>query len=464
MASNSSINLIEWNRQGRFYDNALDLFYKTQQSPSIPPRLKSRLFHRISAVYNELGVVKEEKQYFDSAIYYANKSLAISIPNQFTDHQITSYIELGSIHKALKNFSQSTLYLKQALKKCENFNHDMYVNALRNLGAVYIEMNELDSAILYLNRTISQPILVNNYVLKTDIYRSLKRVYQLSGDSINYLKAALQQEKYRALAIQEQLDNEINELAISYEAQRKDDLLAQKAQEIQQEKLIQRISFVTSILLGVIAITFISFYWFTRKKNKKLTVLNQENYFLTQEANHRIKNNLQLVTSLINRGLKKSTNPNELIELSNKINAIATLHQQLYLKDSKENIDLKEYVENLVHTVVKSSNANHISFQIEVASIDLPIDKATYLGLLLNELITNSVKHAFTNSVSQADKQIQIYIVNAANSFELRYTDNGVGLKENQNPSLIQLLLRQIQAINLPTGTNGYQLKVSIPK
>lgn len=136
---------------------------------------------------------------------------------------------------------------------------------------------------------------------------------------------------------------------------------------------------------------------------KKTKILLEENNIkdaLISEIHHRVKNNLQMFSSLIYFHLKSITNDNEKIvlkELQVRVNSMAIIHEMLYKKNNISVISLKEYIEELVKNVISFVNPEKPTLKInyDVDEITISLAKSINLGLLISEIITNSIKHAF---------------------------------------------------------------------
>lgn len=168
------------------------------------------------------------------------------------------------------------------------------------------------------------------------------------------------------------------------------------------------------------------------QKREVEQVLSQKTVLL-KEIHHRVKNNLQLVSGLLYLQSKKYKNPeieSMLNDLQRHINCIALVHEMLYNEKTLSTISMDKYVHELGSRLVGLSNNSKISFEIKIKKIMLPVNYATTLGLILNELITNSIKYAFENKkgiITVAMKQI------SDNEYEFEYKDNGVGMNLNTN-------------------------------
>ncbi|MFT6167302.1 MAG: two-component sensor histidine kinase [Vicingaceae bacterium] len=147
--------------------------------------------------------------------------------------------------------------------------------------------------------------------------------------------------------------------------------------------------------------------------------------------------------------------------MSEKINSIASLHQQLYLDKSKEEIELKSYILEIFKNFESHFTNQKVNLHANAEPSSLNIDKAVYLGLLITELITNSLKHAFE---AVENKEIAINIYAEESTILVEYSDNGKGLKSGQAPSLVVLLMKQLRASILATDQLGYSLKFKFKK
>jgi len=179
-----------------------------------------------------------------------------------------------------------------------------------------------------------------------------------------------------------------------------------------------------------------------RERTEQLEKANKEIKVVLQEMHHRVKNNLQIVSSLLN--IQSSFIENKEIEnifksSQNRIGTMALIHEALYKTDSLSEIEVKEYLELLVsNRVIGNEGSNKIEFVTHTPDISFNIETMIPLSLILNELVTNSLKHAFPN---KRDGEINARIkILAGNTYQLSYGDNGVGFPEGFNPEESQTL------------------------
>jgi PAS domain S-box-containing protein len=159
----------------------------------------------------------------------------------------------------------------------------------------------------------------------------------------------------------------------------------------------------------------------------------KEKEVLLRELYHRTKNNMQVVSSLI--GLKSASINDEhmrtiLHEMKNRIQTIALVHQKLYQSQNLSRVDLKEYITDLVNLLVSSyaSEQEKITLTLNLENINVLIDTAVPCGLIINELISNSFKHAFPEG-REGNICVQLKKLEE-DTIELIISDNGIGIPD----------------------------------
>ncbi|KGO86659.1 hypothetical protein Q765_10630 [Flavobacterium rivuli WB 3.3-2 = DSM 21788] len=167
------------------------------------------------------------------------------------------------------------------------------------------------------------------------------------------------------------------------------------------------------------------------KKDAYLTELLAERNWLLREIQHRVKNNLQIVLSLLNSQsnyLEDETALQALHDSRNRIYSLSLIYKKLYQQDSSENVDMNVYVRELVTYLQDSYSSTTILFSINTDEIFLDVERAAPIGLIINETVTNAIKHAFT------DKHIGTVNVTFKRSGQgkliLTVADNGRGLPD----------------------------------
>lgn len=178
----------------------------------------------------------------------------------------------------------------------------------------------------------------------------------------------------------------------------------------------------------------------------------EEKEILLKEIHHRVKNNLQVIRSLIHMQLTKDKDPTFhtcATELSNRILSMAMIHEQLYSAENLSEINLQSYIGTLVNRIFQSYSSQNISIKKGIRNLNLSLDQSVPFGLMVTELITNAVKHAFPGDTKG---KVTITVESKQNSYELSVRDNGIGIPANinvQNPTTLGLKLVTILADQL---------------
>ncbi|MFZ1289618.1 MAG: histidine kinase dimerization/phosphoacceptor domain -containing protein [Melioribacteraceae bacterium] len=171
-----------------------------------------------------------------------------------------------------------------------------------------------------------------------------------------------------------------------------------------------------------------------KKAEKEIGKSLEEKEVLLKEIHHRVKNNLQIVSSLFFFQSKKITDPVTLEmfrEGQNRVKSMALIHERLYQSEDLANINFKEYVKKLTNHLFQSYGVNQskIKLKTNIANIELNVDTAVPCGLIINELISNSLKHGFDND---ANGEIRVDMGhNENNKLILKISDNGKGIPSN---------------------------------
>jgi len=254
-------------------------------------------------------------------------------------------------------------------------------------------------------------------------------------------------------------NKQIAQLSVEFESEKKDQEIAQKAKNIgllekqsqlQQKVLTSRTNnrnlWIAAACLSTLLLT-ISYrsYRIGRKANLKLSeqqeeISTQNEYlkeligereWLLKEIHHRVKNNLQIIISLLNSQSSYLTDP-AMIDLlrdsQNRMNSISLIHQKLYQTDNLAGVYLPMYINELSGFLQSSfSAADLVKFELDIAAITVDVSQAVPLGLIINEAVTNAIKYAFGPSGGV----IRIALtMSSSGSYSLEISDDGRGLPE----------------------------------
>lgn len=376
------------------------------------------------------------------------------------------YLLLGILFKKETAIYYTSLAAQQFIK---NKNYSSTAMMYNNISITYLKLDQLMPAILYNDTAIYFSKNQKNYDIAW-IYYNRSRIFeknkQLDSALLYYKKYDTVQTK-----LTEQLDfKSYNEVKEKYENDKK--TLQLKAQN-------QLIIFIGS-LLTLITIAIILLYRKNREIirknetiNKQMLELNKtvaQKQVLLSELQHRVKNNLQHVISILEIQ-KESVNFNTIEELirgnQNRIHSLALLHKKLNILESANDVYLCKYVNELAN-LVKDSYGNkkkeiQLNFKCNIEKI--AIEKALPIGLIIVELVSNSMKYAFENLNIGI---ISIELIQNENEKNNRfyYADNGIGFDFNTNIGkglgleIIKGLIDQLDGTIQTTTKNGFELTI----
>jgi two-component sensor histidine kinase len=210
----------------------------------------------------------------------------------------------------------------------------------------------------------------------------------------------------------------------------------------------------------------------TKTKNE-LSSKNNENVLLLKEIHHRVKNNLEVVSGLLALQSAKIEDPTMqkvMLASQNRVQSMGILHQKLYQSERLAFIEMKNYFENLCINILDSYNeSERINVTVEMQELEMDVDTAVPLGLIVNELLTNSLKYAFPKG-EKGEIELSLRNLND-NNFQLKISDNGVGKPleidakgTGFGTQLVDLLTRQIDGKLIQDVSNGTMILINFKK
>jgi two-component sensor histidine kinase len=210
-----------------------------------------------------------------------------------------------------------------------------------------------------------------------------------------------------------------------------------------------------------------------KTKRDQLTIKGslKEKEVLLAEVQHRVKNNLAVIIGLLNfqnEAAESDETKNALRDAKNRVMSIAMVHNQLYRKDDLTRINLNSYLSELITELLRAHPVySTIPINKYMQDLDLSITKTVPLGLMVNEVITNSFKHGFKDNKSP---KIDLQLVKLNNIATLSISDNGIGFppkekinKQSLGLTLIESLTDQIDGKVQFSNSNGAKVEISFP-
>ncbi len=344
--------------------------------------------------------------------------------------------KLAAIEINLKNYRNAINWYKQAILLNDSVGHIASV-AKVNLGIAecYLQTPELEKAKEYAwkGRAIAQEI--NSFTMKKRSAKLLSTIHEAQNQS----DSALHYQKiYAEIALTEKTAESqriAKELEANYELTSKANEIKNLDLELQQKSsfINRQIKYLIVLIIATVSLVFLSIV--TIRRNRKIKELNlqiakrnTENEALLKEVHHRVKNNLQMITSLINMQERRTgTGPQTevLYQTRSRIKSIGLLHEQLYTFQEYAKTRVKPYIETLTKLILDTSDAKgRVHLELDIDEFELESEELLIIGLVINELLTNALKYAFPN---QENATVQVRMKIDGSDLKVELEDNGIG-------------------------------------
>lgn len=463
------IQLVEFYRSTEDHHQALNFAYKCEKlldnHSNSNLDLKARLYNRKAAVFTQIG------QQIDSAISLSQAVIAIAKVLGNKELLASSYNELGFLYFNLEKDS-AMHYFNRSVSIYEELKNYRYAVSVKANIARYYNSKKYFQKALAIYDSILLISLPNKYLMvSAESYEFQSKIYSEIGDYKKALEASNNSWRYRAMLKKIQNEKRLAEIESKFRWERTDQMLKQKQAALeeanvraQNERL--RKNQVYLLLIGVlIALIVVGMFYLRiivanrklktsrlllQNANLKLRDLIRQKESLLQEVNHRVKNNLSVLTGLIylQKNSVENAEAKEALSITqNRITAMSLIHdslyEQLYLSDSK----FDEFIRKVCVLLAESFGyeKEEVRVEVNVSELNPSLEKSVPLAMLVNELVTNSFKHGFKNI-----KAPLIGLKYTKEKNELLVFDNGEGLVENKPGSiglnLIHILAEQIDA------------------
>ncbi len=425
---------------------------------------KNNLTSEFFYVYNNAGDVAIAMKKNQLSLDYFNKAAAIVEEQNLG---LTSKVDIGNSQgnalKKLGRYDEAIRFYTNCLKMAKEANYQNGINTVTaNLGEINLLKGNYKEALPYQLETVRLQETNNDKANLIENYHHVSTIYQ----KLNDFESALSY-KQKAYDLRDSIgsiesDAKMSELLTKYETEKKEETIAFQEAKISQQKLVQYLGIiVVGLLLGLLIFGFIS-YRNRSKSNRLLAQKNAENELLMKEIHHRVKNNLEIVSSLLalqSAQIDDTKTKEAMTEGQNRVNSISIVHQKLYQGTNLGSIEMKDYFLNLSQSILDSFGAEEkVKLNLAMEKLDLDIDTAVPLGLIINELLTNTIKYAFP----EGDKGTITIKLEKQNDQHLHLvvTDNGIGKSgithgTGFGTQLVSLLTQQLNGTMKEESENG---------
>lgn len=509
-ATTISNNLAIIYKDKGLYEEALEISFN-----ALPKLEKQPPSRTLASSYNTVGAVYKEIQDYNKAYEFFRKALNVRMSISYDQGVGQSYGNIGDLFNETKQYDSALSNLYKAveirlklndtrglgritaiigntltqsgnarkgiekLKEALEFNrvsNDVIgeILSLQELGNSYISVKDFKHAEEYLNAASS---LIRKTGTNLNLRKNLElraALYKQTGDKIK-LNDALE----RLIVVKDSILNEekiesLLTLEIQYETEKKEQeiVLLQQQQKTDRAELentrLQRVVLII-VVIFLIAIAALGYrLYFAKQKEKKASDLHNK------EMHHRTKNNLQMLSSFftIQASVHEDNKKTQelIVDMQGRVKTMALVHSKLYKSMDASELDLREYITELVTSLLYTYgfNTGKLRLELGVDELHLDIDKAIKIGLITNELITNALKYAF---IDQNEPSLKVSISKEGDSIKLMVEDNGkhplstdvfnsggsFGLK------MIKSFVRDLRGQIELKDDNGTSFSISIP-
>ena len=418
-------------------------------------------------------------------------------------------IDISKNHNALRNLAECYAAV-QAYPTAERYyaelvallekgaNDDVKLACYTSVGKFYLLTKQYAKARLYMEKALSLSPAVGSLMRTADIQLLL---FKVDSSQANLSAAITHYQAYKVLndsVFNANESKQIASLQIQYDTKKKEQniVLLTKQNQLQQASLRQEKLLRNALLGGAVLLSLLLVVSYNRYRAKQRSTalletkqqeINQQNHALAavlvekdglleekewmlKEIHHRVKNNLQIISSLLSRQshyLRDAPALSAIRESQNRVQAMALIHQKLYQSNSLARVNMQDYTHEIVARLIDSFDGRPaIGQQVDATGVDLEVALATPVGLIINEAVTNALKHAFPHqragTIAVGLRQL------AGGNYELTIADDGVGLpvgydiqaSRSLGLTIIQGLSKQLHGLLTIVEAGGVHLRL----
>ena len=426
--------------------------------------------------------------------WHQNDSMLINVG------YLAAYVRSGQYKKAGKSAIQVIQLLKNYTKGPRPS------QAYDYLIFYFMGIHDYNNARKYATDFLTYAVSTDQKRIVGTAYKLLSKVDSAMG---NFKSALSDYQAYKRImdsGLNETTSFQFAQMQVEYETEKKDNdiKLLKQEEQIQRAKLIQTRTTNSIVITGIIVLFLLLSLLYARNRtnqrhnrqletkqqeiNEKNTalehlitdkdnliadkdVLLKEKEWLVKEIHHRVKNNLQMIISLLNAQSEFLNHPSAISAIRKsreRMQAIAILHQKLYQQENTGRINMRSYINELVENIRDSiAHSERISFELCVADIYLDISQSVPLGLIINEAITNTIKYAYPKN-KKGTINISLRYT-STQKLQLKIADHGKGLPAGMDTGqsdslglqLIRLFSEQLDGDLYFINENGLEINLT---
>lgn len=467
----SLFSMLENNSAAEFYLQEGIRPHKEQ-----PNRKKTVHTFRIAGIAAKTIDTNLAKKYLRQAIQHMDENTGFP-------QRISSYSHLADLLLP-DSLSRAREYLKFSTSTIGQPNTPAKFRYYLVKARYFFLSNQQDS----LSHVLAQLSKFPSFKTNLDYVQLNRQIAEVQGDFVSAYNLHIEEQDLKDSIYNLKNNQIIFDLEEKYKSAQKEATILQlnKEKEIADFQLSQKNRFLGFAIISAIILSLLLLYLYKLYKDKMLLLskvssqnekisqaLDQER-LLKREIHHRVKNNLQVISSLFSLQANYSNDPNSLAALmdaKNRVKSMSLIHQFLHEKKKRKSFPIETYIQDLCGQLFSSYNIRNdeVSLKTQIDSVDFDLDTMTYIGLVLNELVSNCLEHGISDSNSP-ELTISVESHDSFNLIMVR--DNGPGFKQSitdvlSSPSfgiqLIQAMVARFGGILCIGNYHGAYIQFSIP-
>ncbi len=400
----------------------------------------------LANIYNNLGSIQAKQKNYKKALSFYKKQYDINIARHNRHGQGYSLENMGSCHLKLGELKQAQTHLQEALaiRRDLNGNYEL-TGSLISMSELYLEIQNYNKATTLCLEALT---ITKKHQLGNQQKQALLLLSKIEEKQHNYKESLSYYRQYEAqkdFLLNETIARQTKEIDAIYNTKEKEKEISnlQLEDQLNQSRISQQRMALGGAAIGLSLLSFLLYRLFNQNikiqsQHKIITDALKDKDTLLREIHHRVKNNLQVISSLLRIQSNQTTDEiaiDALKEGQSRVNSMSLIHQDLYQKGNLTGISMKKYLERLTKNLFDTYNISHdrIKLSTVIEDIQLDVETVVPLGLIINELITNALKYAFPDNRSG---NISVSLKEQSSQLILIVKDDGIGLpNETEHPS-----------------------------
>lgn len=397
------------------------------------------------ALYNRLAAVKTQTGKYDSSDYYSRISISIAQELKDAHLQAISYNEMGQVYTETGDWNSGYKAFRIADSLWTSLDMLRFAASARLKISIYHSLSkESDTALAIAKKAFFDIRGKEWFFLESEVATHISNIYLENKEADSAIR--YRDISYGAYISFVENRNKMNADVVEsrYQYEKNQNIIREQTRQLQEESQNRRWYL---ILVSVLTVMAVMLAFLAALKQKESRLINKEKQkevlysrslqesiheknALIQEVNHRVKNNLQTISSLID--LQKASISDQagiwvLEDAQRRIDSMGLAHELLYSSSSLGKINVAEYMEKLIQAEqsLHGAQVKNIRFLLDVFPAEIDLNRIISLGMITSEAVSNAVKHAFDE---KEDKVLRVTLTCENEKCELRIQDNGKGL------------------------------------